>query len=118
MQAAIGWAAFGVVFGVIAGATGGGGVLSAVKGGLVTAVLWGIFGLVAGALYGLWAGRAVSDRRAKRVGPLLPPGTSMVVAWAGKPLTEPTLDTVTKPGSQRLILRFNPVEGGAVLEGA
>lgn len=118
VQAAIGWALFGVVFGAIAGATGGGGVLSAAKGALVTAVLWGIFGLVAGALYGLWAGRAVSDRRLKSVGPLLPPGTSMVVAWAGKPLTETTLDTVTTPGSQRLILRFNPVDGGAVLEAA
>ena len=38
--------------------------------------------LFAGALYGLWAGRAVSARRLKGVGPLLPPDSSVILAWA------------------------------------
>jgi hypothetical protein len=112
------WAAFGVVFGGIAGAVNGGGFGGALKGALVTAVLWGIFGIIAGGLFGLWAGRSVSARRLKSVGPLLAPGTSMVVAWAGKPVTDDTLDRYLTPGSQRLVLRFNPVEGGAVMEAA
>jgi hypothetical protein len=41
-----------------------------------------------------------------------------VVAWAGKPVTDDTLGRYLTPGSQRLVLRFNPVEGGAVLEAA
>ena len=79
-------------------------------------MLWGIFGIIAGGLYGLWAGRSVSGRRLKSVGPLLAPGTSMVLAWADKPVTQDTLDPYLTPGSQRLVLRFNPVDGGAVLE--
>ena len=50
------------------------------------------------------------------VGPLLAPGTSMLVAWADKPVTQDTLDPYLTPGSQRLVLRFNAVDGGAVLE--
>jgi hypothetical protein len=88
------------------------------KGAVVTGVAWGIFGIFAGALYGLFAGRAVSARRLKSVGPLLAPGTSMVVAWAYKPVTDDTLDGYLTPGSERLVLRFNSVEGGAVLEAA
>ena len=68
--------------------------------------------------FGLWAGRAVSARRIKSVGSLLAPGTSIVVAWASKPVTDDTLDRYLTPGSQRLVLRFNPVEGGALLEAA
>jgi uncharacterized membrane protein len=117
-QSLISWGGFGVVFGALAGAIDGGGFGGALKGALVTAVLWGIFGAVAGALFGLWAGRSVSARRLKSVGPLLAPGTSMVVAWAGKPVTDDTLNPYLTPGSQRLVLRFNPVEGGAVLEAA
>ena len=114
----IGWAAFGVLFGAVGGVINGGGLGGALKGALVTAVVWGIFGIIAGALFGLWAGRSVSARRLKSVGPLLTPGTSMVVAWAGKPVTQDTLDPYLTPGSQRLILRFNPVEGGLILEAA
>ena len=77
---------------------------------------WALFGLVAGALYGLWAGRAVSARRLKAVHPLLAPDTSMIVAWAEGAVTPETLAGWSAPGSQQLILRFNPVANGAVLE--
>ena len=118
-QDLVGWAAFGVVFGALAGAVdGGGGLGGALKGALVTGVAWGIFGIFAGALFGLWAGRAVSARKIKSVGPLQAPGTSLVVAWADKPVTDDTLAPYLAPGSQRLILRVNPVEGGALLEAA
>jgi hypothetical protein len=107
-----------VAVGALAGAFGGGGVHSLVDNAVVTGIGWAVFGLAAGALYGLWAGRPVSARRLKSLGPCIAPGTSMIVAWAGKPVTEDILGPYTAPGSQRLILRFNPVEGGAVLEAA
>ena len=114
----ISWGLFGVVVGALAGAFGGGGVHSIVNNTVVTGIAWAVFGLAAGALYGLWAGRAVSARRLKSLGPFVAPGTSMLVAWADGPLRQDTLGTLTAPGSQQLILRFNPVEGGAVLEAA
>ena len=55
---------------------------------------------------------------AQSVGPLLAPDTSMVLAWAGEPVARATLDAFTKPDSQRLVLRFNTVEHGAILEAA
>jgi len=112
----ISWGGFGLVCGAIVGAAGGGGILGFLEGGLVTAVAWGLFGLGAGALYGLWVGRAVSARRLKGIGPLLAPGTSMLLAWAEGPVSQDTIDTLTTPESQRLVLRFTPVEGGAVLD--
>ena len=112
----ISWGLFGLAWGVIAGFASHGGVLSSVKSGLVTGILWAVFGLVAGALYGLWAGRAVSARRLKGVGPLAPPGTSLVVAWAEGALGQDTIEQWPGPGSQRLILRFNPAGDGALLE--
>jgi hypothetical protein len=84
----------------------------------VTGIGWAIFGLVARALYGLWAGRAVSARRLKSLGSFVAPGTSMLVAWADGPLRQDAIGTLTAPGSQQLILRFNPVDGGALLEAA
>jgi hypothetical protein len=114
----ISWGLFGVVVGALAGAFGGGGVHSFVDNAVVTGVGWAVFGLAAGALYGLWAGRAVSARRLKGLHGLLTPGTSMLVAWANGPVRPEAIGTLTRPGSQRLILRFNPVEGGAVLEAA
>jgi len=114
----VSWGLFGVAVGALAGAFGGGGVHSLVDNAVVTGILWAVFGLVAGALYGLWAGRAVSARRLKRIGPLIAPGTSMIVAWADGPQRQDTLSTLTAPGSQRLILRFNTIDGGAVLEAA
>ena len=112
----ISWGLFGLAWGVIVGFASHGGVLSSVKSGLVTGILWAVFGVVAGALYGLWAGRAVSARRLKGVGPLAPPGTSLVVAWAEGSLNEETTERWPAPGSQRLILRFNPAGDGALLE--
>lgn len=114
----ISWGLFGLAVGALAGALGGGGTHPIVDNAVVTGIAWAVFGLVAGALYGLWAGRAVSARRLKRLGPFIAPGTSMVVAWADGPVRQDTIGTLTAPGSQRLILRFNPVEGGAVLEAA
>jgi len=114
----VSWGLFGLVVGALAGAFGGGGVHSFVSDAVVTGIGWAVFGLVAGALYGLWAGRAVSARRLKGLGGLLAPGSSMLVAWADGPVSANTIDTFTAPGSQRLILRFNAIEGGAVLEAA
>ena len=110
------WGGFGLVIGAIMGATGGGGILGFLKSGLLTGIAWGLFGLVAGALYGLWAGRAVSARRLKGIGPLLAPGTSTLLVWAEGPVSQDTLDTLSVPDSQRIVLGFNPVEGGAVLQ--
>jgi len=112
----VSWGLFGVVVGALAGAFGGGGVHSFVSDAVVTGVGWAVFGLVAGALYGLWAGRAVSARRLKGLSGLLVPGSSILVAWADGPVSADTIGTLTAPGSQRLILRFNAIEGGAVLE--
>jgi hypothetical protein len=112
----ISWGLFGLAWGAIAGFASHGGVLSSVKSGMVTGILWAIFGMVAGALYGLWAGRAVSARRLKGVAPLVPPGTSLVVAWAEGAPNQDTIEQWAGPGSQRLILRFNPAGHGALLE--
>jgi hypothetical protein len=95
---------------------GGGGVHKIVDDAVVTGFLWALFGLVAGALYGLWAGRAVSARRLKGLRGLLVPGSSVLIAWADVPVSQDTVDKLSAPGSRRLILRFNPVPGGAVLE--
>jgi hypothetical protein len=114
----ISWGLFGVVVGALAGAFGGGGVHDLVDNAVVTGIAWAVFGLVAGALYGLWAGRAVSARRLKGLRGLLVPGCSMLVAWADGPVRPDIMGILTGPGSQQLILRFTPVEGGAVLEAA
>ena len=113
---AISWALFGLVWGLIVGFTGDGGVLNAIESGLVVGILWGIFGVFAGALYGLWAGRGVSARRLKGLGPFVPPDTSLVIAWADGSLSREAIERWAAPGSQRLILRFIPVGDGAVLE--
>jgi hypothetical protein len=57
----------------------------------------------------------VSARRLKGLGSFVPPGTSLVVAWAEGPLRQETIQRWAAPGAQRLILRFNPVGRGAVL---
>jgi hypothetical protein len=41
----------------------------------------------------------------------------MLLAWAEGSLSQETIQRWAAPGSQRLILRFNPVGHGAVLEG-
>jgi uncharacterized membrane protein len=112
----ISWGLFGLVWGAIAGFASNGGALNSIKSGLVTGILWALFGLVAGALYGLWAGRGVSARRLKGVSPLLPPDTSTVLAWSEGNLTQQAIDGWSAPGSQPLILRFNPAADGVLLE--
>jgi hypothetical protein len=112
------WGGFGLVFGALGGVVGGGGVLGFIKGGALTAIAWGVLGLGVGALYGRVLGKAFSARRLKRVGSLLAPGTSLLMAWvdAKSPLTESALDAYTTPGSQRLVVNFNSGERGAVLD--
>jgi hypothetical protein len=112
----VSWGGFGLVFGAIVGATGGGGVAGFLKGGVATGIGWAIFGLVAGALYGLWAGRSISARRLEGIGPILSPGTSSLLAWADGAVGEHGLDGLERPGAQRLVLSFDPVPGGALIE--
>jgi hypothetical protein len=111
----ISWGGFGLVFGVIVGLAGGGGILGFLEDGIVTGIGWGIFGLAAGMLYGLLAGRAVSAHRLEGIGPILPPGTSMIIAWADGAVSEKTIDKLAEPNVARLTLRFNAVEGGLAL---
>lgn len=112
----VSWGLFGVLVGAIAGAVGGGGFHGAVSDAVVTGLAWAVFGAVAGALYGLWAGRSISARRLKGIGTLLAPGTSAVLAWSNGALRQDGLEALARPGSQRLVLQFNTVDGGAVLE--
>jgi uncharacterized membrane protein len=110
------WGLFGVAYGAIVGAVENGGILSWIENGLVTGVLWAILGLGAGTLYGLWAGRGVSARRLKGVGPLLPPDSSVILAWADGVVTERTIGALSTPDAETLILRFDSVARGAILE--
>jgi uncharacterized membrane protein len=112
----VSWGLFGVVFGAIAGATGGGGFHGAVTNAAVTGVAWAVFGAVAGALYGLWAGRSISARRLRGIGPILSPGTSSLLAWVEGAVRREALEALGRPEAQRLVLSFDPVPGGAVLE--
>jgi uncharacterized membrane protein len=112
----ISWGLFGLVYGAIVGVAGHNGILGHAEGALVNGIVWALFGLAAGALYGLWAGRGVSARRMKGVRPLLPPGTSTVLGWAEGDLTQQAIDGWSAPGSQQLILRFNPAGDGVLLE--
>lgn len=110
----VSWGAFGVLVGAISGATNGG----IVKSGVLTGVGWAVFGAFAGALYGLWVGRSISAHRLKGLGPLLIPGTSVLLAWTDGAGAGQTIQTLTEAGSQSVILRFNPVDEGALLEAA
>jgi uncharacterized membrane protein len=112
----VSWGLFGVAYGAIVGFAGNGGVLSWIDSDVVTGVLWAIFGLFAGALYGLWAGRGVSARRLKGVGPLLPPDSSAILAWADGAVTEREIGSLSTPDAKTLVVRFNPVAHGAILE--
>jgi hypothetical protein len=113
---AIAWGLFGIVYGGIVGLAGNGGVLGLAEGAVVTGILWAIFGLVAGTLYGLWVGRSISARRSKPLRPLLPPDTSTAVCWAEGPLSDDSITEWSAPASDQLILKFKPMNGGAVLE--
>jgi uncharacterized membrane protein len=111
----VAWGLFGVVFGFIAGWAGNGTLFGALERGLLTGVAWGIFGLGAGALYGMWAGRSLSARRLKGLEPLLPPDSSLLVAWGDGAVTSETLARWSAPEAERLILRFDSIEHGALL---
>jgi hypothetical protein len=112
------WGGFGLGVGALSGFAGGGGILGGVEGAVSTGILWGLVGLIVGAIYGLEFGREHASRRLKRLGSLVVPGTSILMAWvdAANPFTESILDEYAKPGSKRLILNFNSIEHGAVLE--
>jgi hypothetical protein len=112
MSSMISWAVFGVVCGAISGITNGG----VLKSGIVTGIIWGLFGIFSGAVYGFWAGRDISARRLKGIGRLLAAGTSMLLAWADGPVSRQAIDALTTSESQSIVLSFNPIEGGAVLE--
>lgn len=109
------WAAFGLVFGAIAGLFGGGGVLGFIEGAVLTAVVWGVLGLGAGVLYGLVTGWTLSARKLRNVGPASVPNTSTLIGWVDGPTAESALEPFTTPGSQVLVLDFVAREGGAVL---
>ena len=109
----VSWGAFGVLVGAISGAVNGG----IVKSGVLTGIGWAVFGAFAGSLYGLWVGRSISARRLKGVGPLLAPGTSLLLAWTDGE-DEHAIEALRAPQSQQLVLRFNAVERGALIEAA
>jgi hypothetical protein len=77
----VSWGLFGLAVGVLIGLVNKGGILGGLEHGIALLIGWGIFGLFAGALYGLWVGRGISGRRLGIVAPLLPPDTSLLVAW-------------------------------------
>ncbi|SIN75172.1 hypothetical protein SAMN05443544_0824 [Agromyces cerinus subsp. cerinus] len=112
------WGAFGLVWGAIVGFTGDGGVLRFIDDTVVTGILWTVFGLAAGALYGLWAGRGVSARRLKRIGALIPPDTSIAIAWAEGAVGSEAIQEWAAGASALLALGFDPTDQGAVLRAA
>jgi uncharacterized membrane protein len=121
----VSWALFGLVVGVLAGlisglVSGGGfsaGLLTGLVHGIALFIGWGIFGLAAGALYGLWVGRGISGRRLRIVAPLLPPDTSLLLAWGEIVPRQQEVSVLSPPAeSERLILGFRIVEHGALLE--
>jgi uncharacterized membrane protein len=112
----VGWGAFGLVYGIIVGFAGNGGVLGPAERGLVTAIAWGAFGIFAGALFGLWTSRSVSVRRLKGIGPLVPPGSSVVVGWAASSVPAAAAGGWLAAGAQRLLVRFVAGEHGPVLD--
>jgi hypothetical protein len=111
----VSWGVLGVAVGLLSGLISG-GLFGAVHSGIATGLIWAAFGLFAGALYGLWAGRAVTGRRLKSAARLLTPGTSLVVAWSEQPITGTVLAPYVTADSQHLVLHFNSIEGGVVLE--
>jgi len=112
---AVSWGTFGIVFGTIAGIGSSGGLFGALEQGVATAIVWALFGLVAGALFGLWSGRAISARRLAAVSSLMPPDTSMVLAWAEGALSQERVASWSRSGSQQLTMQFQAVPHGAVI---
>ena len=107
----VSWGLFGLVFGAVSGAFGGG----LLRVGLLTGIGWAIFGVFAGALYGLWAGRSISARRLRSVSSLLPDGTSAILAWTSGPPPGPVLDALSDITSEHAIVAFVPAGSGAVV---
>jgi hypothetical protein len=112
----VSWGAFGLLYGALAGFAGNGGFVGAIEGSIGWGIACGVFGIVAGALFGLWAGRSVSARRLNAIGPLVPPDTSMTLAWAGSSASAGAIDNWMAPSSQRLLLRFVADERGLLME--
>jgi len=110
-----GWAIFCAACGALVGLVGN-GFWGGVADAVVAGVVGGVLGFVAGALYGHFFGRALSERRLEPIGPLLAPGTSMIVAWAGGALGPEGLAELATPDSQQLVVHFNATPGGMVLE--
>ena len=112
----VSWGLFGVAVGALAGYLGTKGILVSAQRGLVTGIGYAVFGLVAGALYGLWAGRGVSARRLRRMGPILPPKSSTVLAWADEAVSVDELTAWAAGSDQQLTLWFIPTPDGARLD--
>lgn len=112
----VSWGGFGLVYGVIAGFAGDGGILGAIESGIGWAIACGAFGIVAGALFGLWAGRSVSARRLKEIGPLVPPDSSLALAWAGGSVSSGAIGSWMASGSHRLLVRFVAEEQGLLMD--
>ena len=112
----VSWGGFGLVFGAIAGALGGGGILGIIEGGLV-GHRDRLGRLRPGRGGRLWPlGREmISARRLRGVSGLLPPSTSMLVAWAGRPVTAETIEPLATQGSKGLVLAFSTADRGAFL---
>jgi uncharacterized membrane protein len=110
-----GWGVLGLVVGAAAGFGGSGGLFGVLERSVITGLVWAVFGLLAGSLYGLWAARAVSARRLSSVRPLVPPNTSLLLAWAEGDLTPARLSPWTVRDSRNLILKFVQTERGAAL---
>ena len=58
----------------------------------------------------------MSARRLKGVGPLLPPDSSVILAWADGDIAPKTVTDLSSPGARSLIVRFTPAARGALLE--
>lgn len=112
-----GWAIFFLIVGLITGWVGN-GFWGGVSEGIIAGILGGILGLGAGALYGLWTSRSTSAHRLRPVGPLLAPGTSLIVAWAGGALRPEGLAELATASSQQLVVHFDAAPGGVVLNSA
>ena len=87
-----------MIYGLIVGLVSNHGIFTTVEDTAAAGVICAVFGLAAGALYGLWAGRAVSARRLKRIRPLLPAGSSTVLAWSDEQLSEQIMDDLVRTG--------------------
>lgn len=115
-QSLVSWGAFGVLFGVVAGLTGGGGILSSIESGVAVGIVWGVFGAIAGSLFGAWAGRPISSRRLQAMNGFVPPDSSLALGWADGAQGNEAIRRWAPPKSRRLLIRLNPTPQGILLE--